>query len=576
MNGIVTNCNQAALELAATVGMSPEKLIVELVIKNLPQLWIKSQDTISYSTKISRKYLAVNIHKRDPFANTYVARLQDITENVAVYQALFDCNSRYKAVFRNARIGLYQSTPEGEFIIVNPEFCKLLGYSDENDFLLNVSDARSIYKNPERRYKLIEKLNEQSHIISSESEFIKKDGSSALLFGTTVGVKNAEGKLIWLQGTVFDSSKKSRNELFLTKLMASLDDVNDSINIASLDDRIIYVNKAFTDLYGYVIEEIHGKTSEIFYPDIDAPNIGSTIFENTLAKDGFSGEIINKTKDGKLITVALSTSFIKDEFDEPVALMAIARDITKDREAEHKLLEAKQKAEEANALKSNIISNMSHELRTPLTGIIGFASILKDQFQDKEDESLIFIESIKKSGERLLETMNNILMLAEIESGKIKRQMQEVELGSYYRGTFKHYKDQATSSGLSLNVEADTGIIAITDPDLLRRVLDILLKNAIKFTERGGISIRIFGDADIDRAIIEVSDTGIGIEEKFLDKVFEPFTQVSSGISRKFQGTGLGLHICRSYIRLISGDIKVESTKGSGTTFRITLPSKAG
>ncbi len=217
---------------------------------------------------------------------------------------------------------------------------------------------------------------------------------------------------------------------------------------------------------------------------------------------------------------------------------------------------------------------MSHELRTPLTGIIGFASILLEQLEDtKDNDTIYFLDNIKKAGERLLQTMNNILLLAELESRTVDLKFSETNLSNLLNQCRKINLEPAHESGLSIAVECDPDLKAMTDKNLLMQIMSPLIDNAIKFTEEGTIVLSAGLDDNQD-FFISVKDTGIGIDSEYVEKIFEPFTQVSSGIRRKYQGSGLGLHISKRYVDMLEGRLIVISSPGGGAEFRIVLPAK--
>lgn len=268
----------------------------------------------------------------------------------------------------------------------------------------------------------------------------------------------------------------------------------------------------------------------------------------------------------------LSTTLVYDDDGNPHAAIGLARDISEEKKIREQLEVQRIKSEEASRLKSNLMANMSHEVRTPLTGIIGFASFLVDQLQDNPD-LLFYVENIKSSGERLLETMNNILMVSEIESNRTKVRFRETRLFNVLHKSMSNNRHLALKTGLQLELSGDENIVVNTDELLLYQILNIIINNALKFTEEGGVHL-IASDHD-NHVEIKIKDTGVGISEDFLKKMYTAFEQESAGIRRKFQGVGLGLHICKKYADLIGCQLEVESEKFKGTTFSVKLPKKA-
>ena len=236
---------------------------------------------------------------------------------------------------------------------------------------------------------------------------------------------------------------------------------------------------------------------------------------------------------------------------------------------------AKREADEANAAKSAFLAMMSHELRTPMNGVLGMAHALKlsglDARQDGQVDVMI------ASGEGLMSILGDILDISKIEAGKMEIEAVPTDLGALCQTTTMLWADAASAKGvvLSCHIDPNTPSHVLCDPTRLRQVLANLVSNALKFTERGQVSITLAslpGAAEgRARLQLSVSDTGIGLSSTQLTKLFQPFTQVEASISRRFGGTGLGLSICKRLVELMQGEIAADSRDGQGSTFRVSL-----
>ena len=237
------------------------------------------------------------------------------------------------------------------------------------------------------------------------------------------------------------------------------------------------------------------------------------------------------------------------------------------------LIQAKETAEENNRLKSNFLSNMSHEVRTPLNGILGFAELLREELNDERTHNMAV--TIYKSGKRLLHTLDMVLDLSRIEANKQEITWHVLDLNDAVYKPVHLFTPSVTKKHLKLNfIPLDAPIYLRTDPTILNHILHELIANARKFTEEGAITVRLENNINTDGNIcISVSDTGIGISKEHLAVVFEPFRQASEGWNRSFEGTGLGLSLCKKYAKLIHGEIKVQSEIGKGSTFSLLLPA---
>jgi signal transduction histidine kinase/CheY-like chemotaxis protein len=291
------------------------------------------------------------------------------------------------------------------------------------------------------------------------------------------------------------------------------------------------------------------------------------LWETILSGNEWRGEFLNKKKSGELYWEAASISPIFDESGNITHFIAIEEDITKQKEMITELIEAKEKAEELNRVKSSFLANMSHELRTPLIAILGFSEILESELSS--DPLLTeMVENIMKGGKRLLETVNLILNISRVESGKEEVSLHEIDIVPILKETYELFTPLAAVANLDYQLNTDTKkIICNIDDRLFRDIFNNLINNAIKFTESGSVKISV--EATVQKAIIKIIDTGIGIP---LDKqavIWEEFRQVSEGLSRSFEGTGLGLTLSKRIIELMKGIITVESKVGVGSVFTI-------
>ena len=245
--------------------------------------------------------------------------------------------------------------------------------------------------------------------------------------------------------------------------------------------------------------------------------------------------------------------------------------------SQQKLILAQQESHEANQHKSLFLANMSHELRTPLNAIIGYSEMLEEEARDMgEDNFVADLDKINNSGKHLLNLINDILDVSKIEAGKMELYLEEFHLANLIKEVSQTMQPLLAQNKNQLHIEpADFDVLMYSDQTKLRQTLFNLLSNACKFTEFGTVNLIFtkFTAANKTFVKIAISDTGIGMNEKQIEKLFDPFTQADASTTRNYGGTGLGLTICKRFCEMLGGDIDVTSRPGAGSTFTITIPA---
>lgn len=314
-------------------------------------------------------------------------------------------------------------------------------------------------------------------------------------------------------------------------------------------------------------------------------------FERLLEISGHTG--ITKLSDwDELNTLAFDPSFPKNTvfevadrafelrvipIDKPLRDSAncmgwtlLLKDITDIRSTNAELSRAVHKAESANRMKSQFIANMSHEIRTPLNGILGMAEVLSHEITSPRHAEMV--ETIRQSGDVLLNILNDILDLSKIEAGKLALMPEEFDTCEIIRRASGLNRLSAEAKNVQLNVEADqNGPRRVGDPMRLMQILNNLLGNAIKFTDAGSVTLRMSNPSSGD-VVFSVIDTGIGMTEEQISRIFEDFEQADGAITRRYGGTGLGMSIVRRLVSMMNGRVDISSRKGAGTLVKITLP----
>jgi PAS domain S-box-containing protein len=370
-------------------------------------------------------------------------------------------------------------------------------------------------------------------------------------------------------GKVADSFNKVATALVQTSTsrQAVLDNAVDGIMTVDADGYIRSFNSAGERIFGYKTAEVIG---EPFGKLVDKN------FAEAYTSPCSELEITGVRKNGMNFPLDLAVGEM--EQDGRPMYIAIVRDITERKHAREELERAKEAAEVANRSKSTFLANMSHELRTPLNAIIGYSEMLQEEAQDMgEDAFAGDLKKIHSAGKHLLSLINDVLDLSKIEAGKMELYLETFNINTMLNDVVMTVQPLLDKNNNKLEkvIAPDLGDM-YADLTKLRQSLFNLLSNASKFTNKGtiGLEVKRFHDGGRDWITFRVSDTGIGMTQEQLAKLFEPFTQADASTTRKYGGTGLGLTITRRFSQMMNGEIYVESEYGKGSTFIIQLPAR--
>jgi len=362
------------------------------------------------------------------------------------------------------------------------------------------------------------------------------------------------------------------------KILATLAKETDyAIVITDPNGKIEWVNDGFEQLSEYKLSEVEGLRINDISQGIDTDIEKTKLIINALKnKKNIELEYLNYTKSGKKYWVNIE---IKPLFENGILThyISIQKDISSLKNVEEELIQSKDLAESANEAKNRFLAITSHEIRTPLNIILGMSKILLET--EINDSQLKYLRGIKSASQNLLLIINDLLDFSKIEAGKLLLEKIEFNLNQVTEDAMTFLSIKAIEKNIQLVLDNDTRIydFLIGDPFRLNQILLNLLTNALKFTDTGTITLRthLEYENDIENKIkIEVSDTGIGIDSKKINTIFDSYTQEDISITRKYGGTGLGLTITKQLVELFGGEISVYSNKISGTTFIIMLTFK--
>jgi len=504
---------------------------------------------------------------------------RDITEFMTTRLQLQEANEKLQKIIQSSPDSIVITNLEGNITYCNRETAALFEANTAEE-LTGLNVFETIYEAD--RSKTIDYMNRVLEvgtiknigyrIITSQGRLIEVEASVSTL-------NDKEGKPGAFIAISKDVSRRKKAEHLLwmseRKFRNMFHNAHDAIFLIDTGGYHLDCNKRARELTGYSREEsVALHFSSVLAPEYHAES--EQIIQNLIRGEQsgtYEKELI--TKHGQRVPVELTASVLRNNGGEVIAILSVVRDIRERKDFERQLIEAKQKAEESDRLKSAFLANMSHEIRTPMNGIVGFSNILKrqDLSRTKRDR---FINIINNSAEQLLNIINDIIEISKLETGQQKLFAEEFNLNEMMKETLTLFQSQSKEKGLKLllhlGLQYNSSTIH-TDKTKLQQILHNLIGNALKFTTTG--SVKFGYEKEDSRIRFYVQDTGKGIPEEMHGKIFERFMQVYDKESAALGGTGLGLSISKGLVELLGGSIDVESRPGEGTLFRFDIPCRS-
>ena len=492
--------------------------------------------------------------------------------------ALESEEARFRSIFERTNTGIAFAGANGALVDFNTAFAAMLGC--ERAELLGVSIGKFTYAGDVAAEMALfnEIIDNKRNDYRIEKRYVTKNGQILWVDLAVTVIRNSQGAIQSFVGLVVDITERKRANEYLRaneqKLRALFELSPLGITRNSFDGRYIEANQALLDMVGYSLSELNQLSywdlTPQSYADQEAEQLKS--MEDTGRYGPYEKHYTHR--DGRLIPVALNGIVVTDSNDEKY-IWSLVEDITQRKNAEDELNRARKAAEGANQAKSEFLANMSHEIRTPMNAIMGLTQLVLDTDLDAEQSD--YLRKAYGASKALLSILNDILDYSKIEAGRL-------DIGSWPMGVEQVLSDVANlfSAGISekrlelfIEIGPDVPAVVMGDGLRLTQVLNNLVNNALKFTERGSVvlsvrPIEISSDHGAGLTFA-VRDTGIGLDEAQIGRLFSAFTQADTSSTRRYGGTGLGLVISQRLVALMGADISVSSTLGQGSVFSFTV-----
>jgi len=468
---------------------------------------------------------------------------------------------------------IYFKDSKSRFIRINKTQANLFNLKDPKDAIGKTDFDFFLEEHAKKAFADEQKIIKTGKpLINKEEKETWHNGSITWVSTSKVPLQDKYGKIVGTFGISRDITERKQSEERLKLLNRAIEQSPVAIVVTDKDAKIQYANSSFASISGYSIDEAIGKKPSILKSGYHSKEFYKKLWDTILSGKEWKGEFYNKRKNEELYWEEAIISPIVNDEGEITNFVEAKQDISEKKKMLEDLVEAKEKAEKSDTLKSEFLAQMSHEIRSPLNVVLNFSDMLKSELGDKaQTEFSDLFDGIESAGKRLMRTIDLIINVSEMHVGTYLPTFNKFELIDEIIERVKNeYIKLIEQKGLKFEFNSDIKEFYVYgDQYSIYQIFSNLLDNAVKYTKSGAVSIMIRGSELHGIVTVEIEDTGIGMTEEFMKVMFEPFVQEDHGYSRNFEGNGLGLALVKKYCDLNKIEIIVSSTKNIGTKFSL-------
>ncbi|HPH81350.1 MAG TPA: PAS domain S-box protein [Flavobacteriales bacterium] len=502
----------------------------------------------------------------------------DITYQKEIEEQFKIIARRFSGLLENIQMGVLVEDENRDIALVNQTFCQLFHIPGSPEKIVGMncvataSDTAQLFNDPDLFIHRIDELLEARELVVNE-ELILTDGRVFERDYIPIFIDDEYRGNLWKYRDITErKSQENKLKIREEKYRSIIENMNLGILEVDLDEKIQYANQSFCRMSGFELKDLVGQNASDLFINHSQDELISDKIE--LRQKGISDayELPVKTHNGEEKWWLISGAPRFNDDGVQIGSIGIHLDITDQKKLQTELIEEKERADQSVVARDSFIANMSHEIRTPMNAIIGLGSLMAKTTLNSVQAT--YLNHINNSAKNLLVILNDVLDFSKLEAGKLSIEKISFNLKEAIDKSVNILGFKAEEKGIALFNNYDSRIASwfLGDPSRLNQIMMNLLSNAIKFTSEGSISIQcslIRSENNKQVVRLMVSDTGIGMEPEFLDKIFEKFTQEDQRVSKHYGGTGLGMTITRELVKLMEGKLQISSQKGSGTTVSV-------